>query len=362
MFSKNIVVKIHVFLMILTLTFTPAYVFASTQNPTWQVTPSSPIWSNGQLRATYTFKNAVTGLQRTAIGILTRPEIGALARYVVSKRVAGFAALTASVGGLGYVVYDSNAISNLYRSLPTTTTALGLPHLSNPDQRPLTLVPSWTSSTAPHWCNYALSFYNGSPEYADLRPYKIPVGLSTWCAWNSSNSALVVQLDDATNYRHTFYIAPNAFPISDFRPVPPISIDTASGTTTTQDIATVSNIALGAHVSALPSTALAPLLDYTADYQSPAAARALSAAQAAYPADNITLDYPIETPTKVGIPPSLVTDTNFDTATTYPTTGTGAGTNTGTGDFALPDFCSWAAPVCAIKEWLMPSDFQLLLY
>lgn len=334
---------------------TPSLVFASTQNPTWQVTRSAPTWSNGVLRATYTFKNLASGLQRTAVGVLTRPEIGALARYVVSKRVAGFAALTASVGGLGYVVYDSNAIPNLYRTLPTTATALALPHTSNADQKPFTLVPSWTSSTAPHWCNYAVAFYNGSPDHANFRPYKIPDGLTNWCVWNSSNSALVIQLDDATNYRHTFYYGPSTVPLDDLRPVPPISIDTASGTTTAQDIANVSNTALGAHVSSLSTTSLAPLLDYTADYQSPAAARALAAAQAAYPADNITLDYPIDTPSKVGIPPTLVTDTTFDNATTYPTTttgtGTGTGTGTATGDFALPTFCSWASSFCDWMDW-----------
>lgn len=356
-----IIRRCFVFVFSVSVAITPRYVFASTQN--WTVTRSSPIWSNGQLRATYTFKNIVTGIQRTATGILTRPEIGALARYIVSKRVAGFAALTASVGGLGYVVYDSNSVPNVYRSLPSSGTALALPHVSNLDQKPYTLVSSWTSSNAVHWCNYAVAFYNGSPDYADHRPYKIPDGLSSWCQYNSTNNALVVQLDDPDFYRHTFNFGVTTAPIEDFRPIPPITIDTASGTTTSSDIANVSNVALGSHVSTLAASNLAPLFDYTADYQSPALARALASVQTAYPADNITLDYPVTTPTAVGIPPSLVTDSTFDNSTTYPTTttgtGTGTGTSTGGASLSFPAFCTWASSVCEFFDWTKePADFS----
>lgn len=338
------------FFLSLCIILTPRFAFAASD---WTVTRSTPSFVSGQLKATYTFRNAVSGLQRTATAILTRAEIGALARYVMSKRVAGFSALTAAVGGLGYVVYDTNAVPNVYKAL-SGSTALGLPHLTASDQKPFTLVPSWTAATAPRWCDYAFSYYNSAPDFAGHRPY-VKATDTNWCAYNSGNSALTIYLDEPNGYRNTFAFGPSTFPIDDFKPYPPVLIDTASGTSQATDIANVSNVALGADVSGLAISTLSPLMDYTSDYQSPAAARALASVQSAYPADNIVLDYPIDTPSKVGIPPSMVTGTSFETSTTYPvsTTDTGTGTNTGTssGSFDLPSFCDWATGVCDAIAW-----------
>lgn len=268
--------------------------------------------SNGYHNFKYTLTNSATGLSKSVTKAVSPASLGKVLKFVVSKRLGAFMALASVAGDLGYTYDDQD--------LPLYT-----PVLDN--QTPRTVIqPSGTPvivSTLPQICAAAFIQLQYSWSQYPITSYEN-------CRWGSANQG-------------------NVF------------LDLCYISATTGNPGCISrDISVGLAPSTVDVTPKRVPVDIPVDMvipQAPTADRPKLADPTLVPSQVL----PQEVKDAINELNDGVPDENKYNPPYVPGVSTGSGSVTGgygegAFDFEMPNFCTWAEPLCKLSDWFMQDD------
>ena len=268
--------------------------------------------SNGYHNFKYTLTNSATGLSKSVTKAVSPASLGKVLKFVVSKRLGAFMALASVAGDLGYTYDDQD--------LPLYT-----PVLDN--QTPRTVVqPSGTAaivSTLPQICAAAFIQLQYSWSQYPITSYEN-------CRWGSAKQG-------------------NVF------------LDLCYISATTGNPGCISrDISVGLAPSTVDVTPKRVPVDIPVDRvipQAPTADRPKLADPTLVPSQVL----PQEVKDAINELNDGVPDENKYNPPYVPGVSTGSGSVTGgygegAFDFEMPNFCTWAEPLCKLSDWFMQDD------
>lgn len=322
--------KLLIIIFSLYISITP--VFAATAPLT--ISKQSVSWVGKLLQAKYLI--GYNGSSATATGLVSRAEIGLIARSVIGRSFAPLIILSA-VAGAGIAMYDDGTTQNYYKPLPNTPNIDVLDNTTPTQPRVL-------DNGGDNCVTAYLRFLEKNSQGVTKADYQS-------CNYDSIQKryylSLVVQNSNSTYYDP--YKRPQTFPFG-VKSVP--KNDFVTNNTQVKSINgvahyPVTNEQLGEVISNAASVQdLNFFTDYTADFQSPAALRAIDSVKTTLPLPD-PIPYPVDNTFTAGVPLNQDLTTAGSSVSTVPTTANPTTPpTTGTPTFALPSFCTWATSLC----------------